>query len=159
VSLQRTEISFRRSELDVVVSEMVRLADDADGDQWLNIGPDVNAGEVHTGSWLWRAFSSRGPVIPKVTWYPAHAVRDRVEPTQVGVAHATGAKAVGRLAEAGVEVPTGWVTVQDHTRRGLIFAVPPGGEHEVVVDFALRVVRVFSPFEFGEQYLATIWRR
>ena len=66
---------------------------------------------IHTGSLFWRMFSSRGPVIPKLTWVPAHTVRGRRQHTQVGLSHPTGANAIGRLGRAGVEIPSGWVTV------------------------------------------------
>ena len=52
--------------------------------------------------------------------------------------HPTGSKAVARLAEAGVAVPTGWAVRQDHARRGLLVRTPvdvPGAE---VVAWAFR---------------------
>jgi hypothetical protein len=159
MGLDGREFSFRRSDITVLVAEMEALAAAANGQQWINIGPDVDERQVHTGSWAWRVFSSRGPVIPRVTWFPAHRHRGRMEPTQLGVSHATGAKAVERLAAAGVGLPAGWVTVEDHTRRGLVLAIPPGESHDVVVQFAMRAIRVLSPFEFDDHYLATIYRR
>lgn len=159
MALDTHEFSFGRDDVDLVTEQMTVLAAEADGHQWINIAPDVDSRDVHTGSWFWRALSSRGPVIPKVTWFPAHVVRGRVEPAQVGVMHATGGDAVTRLADHGVVVPEGWVTVQDHTRRGMVFAVPPESDQSDVVEFAMRTVRVLSPFEFGVSYLAVIGRR
>jgi hypothetical protein len=159
MSLDSREISFRIDDIDGIVADMIDLAQAADGQRWLNVGPDVDESQIPTGSVAWRIFSSRGPVIPKVTWLPEHTVKGKRQHTEVGIAHATGANAIGRLADAGVAVPTGWVTVQDHTRRGILFAVPPGDKPERVLTLAVRALRVLSPFDLEDRYLATFWRR
>ncbi len=159
MALESREVSFHHHDRESVLDGMTRLARDSDGQRWVNIEPDIDQGEIHTGSLFWRMFSSRGPVIPKLTWVPAHTVRGRRQHTQVGLSHATGANAIDRLGNAGVEIPSGWVTVQDHTRRGLLFALPDDQSPDVVVSLAVAAIRALSPFEFEDHYLATFWSR
>jgi hypothetical protein len=159
MALQRREVSFHRHDSVRVADEMEELAGRSDGDRWVNIEPDVDESQIHTGSVFWRMFSSRGPVIPKLTWLPAHEVKGRRRHTEVGLTHATGAEAVPRLERAGVSVPEGWVTVQDHTRRGILFAVPDGDDVRNVISLAVDAIAVLSPFDFEGYYLATFWER
>ncbi len=121
----------------------------------MNIVPDADDNEIHTGSTAWRIFSSRGPVIPQLTWFPSHPGRQRQEPAQLGLAHATGRGAMERLAEAGVAVPDSWELIQDHQKRGAVFVMGPDGDEGAVVEFAVVALRNLSPFGFEDAYLAT----
>ena len=128
---------------------------DADGRRWLNVVPDADENEIHTGSAMWKVFSSRGPVIPQLTWFPAHEHRDQRQLAQVGLAHATGRGAMERLVEHGVDVPDRWRLVQDHQKRGVIFAIEDGAEVEPVLTFGMAAIRLLSPFQFEDAFLAT----
>lgn len=138
-----------------ILAEMAEFARGADGRRWLNIEPDADEREIHTGSIFWRAFSSRGPVIPKLTWLPSHETRQGLEPHQVGVAHATGRDALVRLAEAGVYPPDEWRAIQDHQKRGIIFGVHPDAPLDDIVEFAVGALRELSPFGFEDSFFAT----
>jgi hypothetical protein len=156
--IDRTVLGFRSDDLDAVVEEMARFADGADGRRWVNITPDVDEGDIATGSRVGRLFSGRGPVVPMATWFPAHLRRGATEPTQLGIAHAAGKDAVPRLGARGVVLPEDWVVVQDHQRRGIVIAVPPWASTEAVVGYVARALVVLSPFETSGDYLAVFNR-
>ncbi len=69
---------------------------------------------------LFAFFGNRAAPVSMATVMPAKKERRDSEGVTIGLMHPTGAKAVARLAEAGVEVPAGWVVRQDHARRGLL---------------------------------------
>ena len=147
--------SFPSHDTGGIVAEMRQFAEGADGRRWLNIVPDADESEIHTGSVFWRMFSSRGPVIPKLTWLPAHDTKQGREPHQVGLAHATGSKAVDRLAEAGVHAPDHWKVFQDHQKRGVLYAVRDGSPLDEIVTYGMGALRVLSPFAFEDAFEAT----
>ena len=147
--------TFSSADTAGIVAEMATFAEGADGRRWMNIVPDADEAEIHTGSVFWKMFSSRGPVIPTLTWFPAHESRQGQQPTQVGLAHATGRDALVRLADAGVSPPDGWRAVQDHQKRGIIFAVDPVSSLEAIVRFGVEALPELSPFAFEDAYIAT----
>lgn len=147
--------TFSSTDTDGIADEMALFGADSDGRRWLNIVPDANEQEIHTGSVFWRIFSSRGPVIPQLTWVPRHTGRNGVEPAQVGLAHATGRKALERLAEHGVVPPAGFRPIQDHQKRGVVFVLDDDLDNREIVDFAIGALRELSPFGFEDAYLAT----
>jgi hypothetical protein len=57
----------------------------------------------------------------------------------IGVAHRQNRRVVPVLTEGGVVVPTGWLVVQDHVRRGLVLRVPLAVPHLSVVSWLLDV--------------------
>ncbi len=134
---------------------MVAFAAEADGRRWLNVVPDANEDEIHTGSAMWKMFSSRGPVVPKLTWFPSHDNRGKHEHAQVGLAHATGRDAVERLSEAGVVTPEGWHLSQDHQKRGIIFILENEAPAEAVITYGMQALRLLSPFGFDDWFMAT----
>jgi hypothetical protein len=147
--------TFSSTDTDGISGEMAQFSLGADGRRWLNIVPDADEGEIHTGSVFWKAFSSRGPVIPQLTWLPAHDAKAGREPHQVGVAHATGRDVVDRLAASGVHAPDHWKLFQDHQKRGVLYAVREGSPMDEIVAFAVGTLRELSPFGFEDAYLAT----
>ena len=147
--------SFTSIDIDGIADEMRSFAEGADGKRWLNVVPDADDTEIHTGSIFWRMFSSRGPVIPQLTWVPAHPGKNGVEPAQVGLAHATGRQALDRLAGRGISVPSGFRPIQDHQKRGVIFVLDPNVPAPSIVQFGMGALRELSPFEFEDAFLAT----
>ncbi len=147
--------SFSSRDTGGVVAEMVDFTAGADGRRWLNIVPDADENEIHTGSIFWRTFSSRGPVIPQLTWFPAHDAKNGREPHQVGVAHATGRDAVDRLSASGVHAPDHWKLFQDHQKRGILYAARDGSPMDEIVAYAVGALRELSPFGFEDAFLAT----
>lgn len=160
MGVERRTFTFGAGDSEGIVAEMRAMAAAATDSTWMNIVPDVAEHEIHTGSIFWRVLSSRGPVVPTFTWVPAHDVKGRRVHCQVGILHATGRDAVGRLADSRVALPEGWVLEQDHTKRGVIVAVPPTADEATIVDFAVRALPVLSPFAFEPYYEATFsWGR
>ena len=147
--------SFSSVDFDGIADEMRSFAEGADGRRWLNIVPDADENQIHTGSLFWRMFSSRGPVIPKLTWFPAHPTKNGVEAAQVGLAHATGKGALERLADRGVSAPSGFGPIQDHQKRGVIFVLDANVPAPSIVRFGMAALRELSPFEFEDAFLAT----
>lgn len=153
--------TFASTDTAGIASEMALFAQGADGRRWMNIVPDADETEIHTGSIFWRTLSSRGPVIPQLTWFPTHeSSAGRIEPTQVGIAHATGRDAMDRLAAAGVVAPPDWRLFQDHQKRGVLFTLDANAalgvaEFEDMVAFGVKALPVLSPFGFEDAYLAT----
>lgn len=147
--------SFASHDIGGIVVEMANFASGADGRRWLNIVPDVDENEIHTGSGMWQIFSSRGPVVPQLTWFPAHEHRGRPQAAQVGLAHASGKGAIDRLQDANITVPRGWVVMQDHQKRGVIFTLDEPAALEPIVTFGMAALRQLSPFGFEDAFLAT----
>tara|TARA_B100001250_G_scaffold360629_1_gene338208 strand:+ start:73 stop:552 length:480 start_codon:yes stop_codon:yes gene_type:complete len=119
---------------------------------WVNIEPDVDEQNIHTGSIFWRAFSSRGPMIPKFTWVSASTSRGNYQPAQVGLTHPTGNAVLGRLNDFKIETPKQWILQQDHPKRGLVIQLPDDYDAKNVIEFALSAIPVLSPFEFNNQF-------
>ena len=159
MGLEHRTFTFHASDVGGVVAEMAELARIDDGSAWLNVKPDVDENEVHTGSLFFRMLSNRGPVIPVFTYVPEHDNRGRRMAPEVGLLHATGRDAVGRLRAGGVEIPEEWILGQDHTKRGIIAAVPPDEDLERVLRFGLDAIPILSPFGFEGYYEARFSRR
>lgn len=154
MALQHRSFTFHEGDLEGIAAEMRSVAHPGSAATWMNIVPDVDEREVHTGSIFWRVLSSRGPVIPTFTWVPAHTEGTRSNPCEVGILHAAGRDAIRRLEKEGVSVPDGWVLEQDHTKRGVILAVPPGTDETEILRYAVRVLPPLSPFAFEPYYEA-----
>ena len=146
---------FNSADYGGIAQEMTEFALDSDGRRWLNVFPDADENEIHTGSAMWKIFSSRGPVIPQLTWFPAHEHRAQHQLAQVGLAHATGRGAMERLAEHGIELPDRWRVAQDHQKRGVILVLEDGVDVEPVLTFGMAAIRLLSPFQFEDGFLAT----
>jgi hypothetical protein len=111
---------------------MDEIAVDRNG--WINVFPLVEDEDLPpTPSALSSLISARGPSIPLATWHPGEQKRRRVEPPSIGIQHASGPKAVARLADLGHPVPEGWRLLADSPKRGLVLAVPPDAAHEDVL--------------------------
>jgi len=106
-----------------VVAHMDRLGHAHAG--WINLVPVVPEEEIPPPPvGLVSLFS--GPVydIPVCTWVPGGVGRRGVERDSLGIQHATGTKAVARMASLDVALPPGWRWQQDHPRRGLVVRPP-----------------------------------
>ena len=108
-------VAFRVDDTDAAVRAMDDLAAAHRG--WINLLPAVPADEEPPPpSPLVAVFSSDIHVVPVCTWVAGKAGRHGVRPDSVGVQHATGPKAIRRLASVGVPLPDGWRWTQDHPR-------------------------------------------
>ncbi len=101
-------------------------------------GVDEDAAEPETAAGLFAFFGNRAPPVTMTTVMPPAGKRRGRDGITVGIMHPTGSKAVARLAEAGVEVPAGWVVRQDHARRGLLVRTTVDVAGADVVAWAMR---------------------
>jgi len=132
----------------------------AAGAGWINLEPGYDSEDAPPPrSLLGQAFSARGPDIPLCTWVPPQARRRGwTEPATVGVHHGAGAKAVEKLRARGVDVPAGWRVMQDHSRRGLVLAVPDdaGATPAAIVEWLIEAGTALCPIQLSGWWRAAI---
>jgi hypothetical protein len=119
------------------------------GDGWMNLLPgiDEDTVDIVPPSGL-SAFFGTLPAKPDR--------RDR-EGMTVGLMHPTGAKAVARLAEAGIALPEGWVLRQDHVRRGLVARTPVEADEAAVVEWCVRAGTALCRAEMTGRWRAVVY--
>lgn len=140
-----------------VLAVMVELAG---GSGWLTLDPAIDDRfPPPTQSTFGRLVSGRGPAVPRATWVPADTARRRPEPVSVGILHATGAKAVERLAEKDIAVPERWKVVADHSKRGLVAWVPIDVPHADVLAWTLTASRALTRIPLTGRWRAAVHRR
>jgi hypothetical protein len=111
------------------------------GQGWINLLPGVDVDEEEqqvAPPGLFSLFSTRQPPVTMGTLVPARPTKRATNGVTVGLMHPTGAKAVARLASAGIAMPAGWLVRQDHARRGLVVLACHGAPETEVVGWALR---------------------
>lgn len=145
-------VHFRDEDLTEVVAEIDGIAERANGREWVTISPWVDPENLPVTSVLRRIFSARASKVPEVTWVPP---QDR-EPAQLGILHAVGANAAGHLDEAGVPMPSTWVKVSDHSKRGLLYAVHPDATTYDVVRFALAAAAALAAVPTDDRWVAQV---
>lgn len=94
----------------------------AAGRGWINLMPEIPT-EVPVPATpnALAVFSKRGPVVPLGTWTAPSAARSGVVlPAEIGIQHGAAMRAADALADTPGAVPSGWVAVSDHPRRGLV---------------------------------------
>jgi hypothetical protein len=147
-------LPFPRHDPSALVEVIERLA--ARGEGWVNIAADLGDGHPATvpGGW----FSAKGPDAPHATYVPPKARRNgRLDPAQLGIEHASGPKAARQLAAAGLSVPAGWRVRQDHSKRGLVLAVPPEVSARDLVTWLLAAAGLLSRATLPEAWVAEVW--
>jgi hypothetical protein len=130
------------------------------GQGWINLLPGVDLDEDEqqtTPPGLFSLFSARQPPVTMCTLMPARPTRRAADGVTVGVLHPTGGKAVARLAEAGVEMPQGWLVRQDHPRRGLVILTRHGIPETEVIGWALRAGTALCRKEMTGQWQAVVY--
>lgn len=149
-------VEFRPGSADAVVAAMSTLTAAHDG--WVNLQPAVNEDDLPPpGSPLFGIFSGSGPPVPLITWAPGEKRRRGFGPDTVGVQHGSGPKAADRLRESGHPLPEGWVVLQDHPKRGLVAAVPPGAEPGAVLAWLIDAAAKLSTVPFTGTWRAAIY--
>ena len=101
-------------------------------------------------------YVSAAPIIPKFTWVPSYERKQQIIPTQIGITHPVGTKAVQRLREFEVKIPSEWTVEQDHPKRGIVLSLPSYYSDEEVINLAVGSLRVLSPFDFYGKFLASV---
>jgi hypothetical protein len=129
-----------------------------EGGGWVNLFPEVMEGDVDrvTPSAVGLLFRAAGPPIPQATIIAPARGRRGSKPGQVGITHGVGTKVLPRLAAEGIPLPTGWTTVQDHVRRGVVVRVDDGFVPGIVVDWSLRAASALCPVPLTGGWLAEV---
>lgn len=123
---------------------------------WVNLVPEVEPGtEPPPRRATIAIFSSRGDAVPLATWKAPDRPGRRAT---LGIEHGSGPKALARLAEADLPLPSGWLKVGDHPKRGLVVTVPPEAEVDAVVWWLLSATHVLSVPPLTGSWLAHIYR-
>ncbi|MFP5319240.1 MAG: hypothetical protein ACLGI2_13240 [Acidimicrobiia bacterium] len=158
-------VEFGPDDPGAIVAVMEGMAVSHEG--WINFEPAVLVDDVpppRTG--LAALVSGRGPDVPLGTWAPGEARKGRSgrsghpgrpEPPTVGLQHGSGPGARARLADAGRAVPEGWVVLQDHSKKGLVVAVPPTVAHLEVVDWLLGAAALLSRVPLTGRWRAAVY--
>ncbi len=154
MALDKNHIRFDRTELELVVHEMMTLAARGDGSGWLNVQPMVADEHRPVESPIFKLFTAKGPSVPLGTWVPGHHKRDKWQRASVGLQHGAGAKAAALLAERGVVEPEGWHRRQDHIKRGLVYELSEGREPKEVLVFLLDAMTQLVNFPLRDRWLA-----
>jgi len=153
-------VEFDPDEPAAVLAAMDELSAVAAGAGWLTLDPAIDERfPPPEPSTLGRLVSGRGPAVPRVTWVPADTARRSPEPVSVGILHATGAGAAGRLAERGSPLPERWRIVADHSKRGLVAWVPIDVPHAEVLAWSLAAGRALTRIPLTGRWRAAVHRR
>ncbi len=154
---QTQVIEFRPPAIDRVADALRRLR--AAGDGWVNLlpGVDVDAAAPEPQAGLFAFFGNRAAPVTMATVIPAKKDRRQIEGVSVGLMHPTGARAVARLAEAGVTIPTGWVVRQDHARRGLVLRTPVDAPEPEIVDWCVRAGTALCRVDMTGEWQAVVY--
>lgn len=150
-------VEFEPDRVEDVVAAMEEVGGAGAG--WVNFEPAVDAEDAAAaGSSTFALFSGRGPVVPLGTWTPATTTRrGRGEPAMLGLQHPAGTKAKPLLAQLGHPVPDEWTVVQDHVRKGLVVALPPGVTPAEALGWLLRAARLLSSVPLTGGWRAAIY--
>jgi hypothetical protein len=146
----------RRAE---VLEHMAELAASHDG--WVNLQPNIDPDDV-PGSDLGilRVFSARGPAVPLATWHPGERTRRGIALPEVGIQHPAGSRAVPILRGRGLDVPEGWIVLQDHSKRGLVLRLPHFDvPHEQIVDWLVTSCAALCAYPLPDSWLAAVHTR
>ena len=154
---QKKTIEFTPPDVAAVAYELGGLRSAGSG--WINLMPgiDEDASDVHPRAGLFAFFGNNAAPVTMTTVMPPKADRSDTEGVTVGIMHPTGGHAVARLAEAGVSVPDGWVTRQDHARRGLLLRTPAGVVDEDVIGWSVRAGAALCRAEMTGRWRAVVY--
>lgn len=123
------------------------------GRGWINLRPEITAENEppprSIASWL---FSARGEPVPLITWAPEADGRG-----SVGIEHGSGARALHQLADAGHDLPDGWLRRADHARRGLVVETPSGTDVAEVLRWAVHAAHLLTRVPLTGEWLASVY--
>lgn len=154
MAIQKDIIQFRLDDRDSVLERMAAVSAQNDGKTWVNVQPYVDPEHQPKVSLLRHIFSAKGQPVPTGTWVPGHTSGKQPTHSEVGVQHGAGVRAIEKLAAEGVVVPEHWILIQEHTRRGIVYAAPREDEPDQALDYMLRAAGVLSQIEIDTRWLA-----
>lgn len=148
------ELPFQEEEFTPVLAAFEELTAAATG--WINLLPEVDPDvEVPPRSMLARVVSARGDAVPMATWLAPTTVAERAT---VGIEHGSGPRALARLAEHDLPLPSGWLKVSDNSRRGLVLTTPGDVAADDVLWWLLTAAHLLSVPPLTGSWLARIYR-
>lgn len=130
------ELEFREGETDRLVDLLRQFSACHDG--WANlqpVPPDESAPPPGRGLAIF--FGAPPVTVPVCTWVAGTPARRGLRPDTLGIQHASGPRAVSRLASAGLPLPPGWRWRQDNPRRGLVVELPAGTDPSEAVGWLI----------------------
>jgi hypothetical protein len=128
------------------------------GSGWINLLPGVDEEAApRPSAGLFAFLGASAPAVSMATLMPPERVRREREGVTIGLLHPTGVRAVARLAEAGVDVPEGWVRTQDHPRRGLLVRTAVDADDDAVVSWSVRAARALCRAEMTGRWRAVVY--
>jgi hypothetical protein len=142
-------VVVRRDVVELFGGDVSPLLPHLDGAAFVNLQPGVDEHEVPQTSVFGSWFTARGPFVPLATWTP----------DEVGLQHATGPKALDRLAELGHPKPDTWRKVADHPKRGIVLKPPPDEDPAVALRWLARAAELLCMIEITRPWQATVHRR
>lgn len=154
VAVTKDIVQFRLDAVEPVLARMAQIAANNDGLTWLNVQPYVDAEDQPKVSLLRHIFSAKGQPVPTGTWVPGHTSGKQPTHTELGLQHGAGVGALSKLAAKGITAPEHWILIQEHTRRGVVYAVPRDEDPAPALDFMLRASVELSQIDTDDRWLA-----
>lgn len=149
-------VEFEEGYGDAVTAAMDALTESGRG--WVNLEPAMAEDATPPATpGIFSVFSGTGPAVPLCTWVPPRADQ-KLPHAEIGIQHKAGPKAARTLAGLENAVPEGWPVLQDHPKRGLVVAVPPGLPSREVLTWLLRAGRALSRVPITTTWRAAIHR-
>ena len=150
------EIEFIEADPAVVVNRMGQRAAAESG--WINLLPEVEQDAVVPPSGgLFSFLAARGPSIPLATWSAGAATKRGPGRQSIGLQHNGGPRALATLTSLGLGLRTGWIKVQDHSRRGLVVTVPAAEDHGDLLYWLLSAAHALSAVPLTGDWLARVY--
>lgn len=154
----KEEFEFTPPDVDRVSALLHRLSEAGDG--WINLLPGVDMEDAQrptAPSGLFGLFGNRQPPVTMATLMPPKPVRRSTDGVTVGLLHPTGGKAIARLREAGVLLPSTWAMRQDHARRGLVVQAAVGTPEVDIINWSVMAGTALCREEMTGRWQAVVY--
>jgi hypothetical protein len=148
-------VTFTRNTTEFVLSHLRALH--AAGSGWANLSPTPRDEDDAEGGRRFSIFSGMAPRrIPLCTW--SIDIRGRIGPAPtIGVQHGGGGRVARKLAEVGIVAPPAWRLVQDHTRRGIVYELPPEATEESALEWLLDAGEALALVDLTSEWVAEVF--
>ncbi|MDA8070634.1 MAG: hypothetical protein M0Z82_03310 [Actinomycetota bacterium] len=126
-------------------------------DGWANLQPLLPEGaDLPPSRGLAILFGAPPVTVPVCTWVAGRPTRRGLRPDALGIQHASGPRAVNRLASAGLPLLPGWRWRQDNPRRGLVVDLPAGTDPGEAVMWLLSAGTRLCALELDGRWRARV---
>lgn len=147
------QLEFNGDDPGEIISYMNLLSEARDG--WINLLPEKDATESTGTLGFLTLFGGGSSGVTMCTWKPEAEEQRGGGRVSVGITHATGRRVSSQLTP--FTIPASWQVKQDHPLRGLVLSVPGDEPHAQVLEWALRTLRVLSPFARAGSWRADVY--